>query len=87
MNVNWQRKRNQDFTNVRLSEMLNTKIKCTHVYKLVDTKGFKSGEIYEIKDGRLILPNGSKSNIVFETVDQINESFYAYFKEVKEEHL
>lgn len=67
--------------------MLNTKIKCIHVYSLVDTKGFKQGEIYTIDNGRLILPNGSKSNMVFETVDQINESFYAYFKEVKEEHL
>lgn len=67
--------------------MLNTKIRCIHVYSLVDTKGFKQGEIYTIKNGRLILPNGRKSNIVFETVDQINESFYAYFKEVKEEHL
>ncbi len=65
--------------------MLNTKIKCTHVYSLVDTKGFKQGEVYEVKNGRLIFPNGSKSHIVFETVEQINESFYAYFKEIEEE--
>ena len=57
--------------------MLNTKIKCTHVYSLVDTKGFKQGEVYEVKNGRLIFPN--------ETVEQINESFYAYFKEIEEE--
>lgn len=66
-------------------KMLNTKIKCTHVYSLVDTKGFKQGEVYEVKNGRLIFPNGSKSHTVFETVEQINESFYAYFKEIKEE--
>lgn len=65
--------------------MLNTKIKCTHVYSLVDTKGFKQGEVYIVDNGRVILPNGSKSHTVFETVEQINESFYAYFKEIKED--
>lgn len=65
--------------------MLNTKIKCTHVYALIDTKGFKTGEIYEIRNGRLILPNGGKSHTVFEDVEQVNESFYAYFKEIKED--
>ena len=65
--------------------MMNTKIKCTHVYFLLDTRGFKQGEIYEVKDGRLILPNGSKSHMVFDCIEQINEAFYAYFKEVKED--
>lgn len=65
--------------------MLNTKIKCTHVYALVDTKGFEQGEIYEVKDGRLILPNGGKSHTVFDCIEQINEAFYAYFKEIKED--
>lgn len=65
--------------------MLNAKIKCTHVYGLIDSKGFKQGEIYEVKKGRLILPNGSKSYSVFDSVEQINESFYACFKEIKEE--
>ena len=77
-------KKGQDFTE-RGVQVLNTKIKCTHVYSLVDTKGFEQGEIYTIKNGRLILPNGRKSNTIFESIDQINESFYAYFKEIKEE--
>ena len=65
--------------------MLNAKIKCTHVYSLIDPKGFKQGEIYEVKNGRLIFPNGSKSHTKFETIEHINESFYACFKEIKEE--
>lgn len=66
--------------------MLNTKIKCTHVYALVDTKGFKQGDVYDIIDGKLILPNGNKSHTTFECIEQINESFYAYFKEIKEDN-
>lgn len=70
--------------NVRRGVILNTKIKCTHVYFLLDTRGFKQDGVYEVKDGRLIIPNGGKSHTVFDCIEQINEAFYAYFKEIKE---
>lgn len=65
--------------------MMNTKVKCTRVYKTMDINGFEEDKVYDIVKGKLILPNGNKSNTTFESVEQLNESFYACFKEIKEE--
>lgn len=66
-------------------KILTTKIKCIQVYSLVDTKGFKQGDVYDVINGKLILPDGNESRTTFDCIEQINESFYAYFKEIKED--
>ena len=63
--------------------MLNTRIKCTYVWTAFDTRKFIKGEIYKVENGRLIFPDKSKSEKTFENIDDINQSFYAAFEEVK----
>ena len=65
---------------------MDTKIVCTQVYKTLDNHGFQEGQVYKVVKGKLIFPNGSKSHTTFNCIEQINESFYAVFKEVEEVH-
>lgn len=66
--------------------MLDTNIRCKQVWKQLDTKGFKENIIYSVDKGRLILPDGSKSETQFESIDDINESYYAVFEEETNEN-
>ena len=61
----------------------NTKVKCVEVLG-IDRTGFEVGEIYEVIDSKLILPDGSKTYGDYNDIDTINENFYATFEEVKE---
>ena len=63
--------------------MWNTKVKCKKVYKNLDVHNFKVGDYYEVINGRLILPNGEESYRVYDTIEQLNECFYAVFEEVE----
>lgn len=49
-----------------------------------DTHNFQEGKVYEVKNGRLIDGHGRKSCNTYDNVYDINDSFYARFKEVKE---
>lgn len=60
----------------------NTKVICTEVFKHLDNKGFKEGQTYEIKNGRLMLPDGTEGYTILEGIDDLNELYYAVFKEV-----
>lgn len=60
----------------------NTKVICTEVFKHLDNKGFKEGQTYEIKNGRLILPDGTEGYTILEGIDDLNGLYYAVFKEV-----
>ena len=59
----------------------NALITCTWVSP-IDTHNFKEGKIYEVKDGKLIDGNGRKSYAIYKDIRDINDSFYAEFKEV-----
>lgn len=50
----------------------------------LDTKGFVEGNTYDVINGKIILPDGSESNGTYDTIEHINECFYAVFKEVKD---
>ena len=63
--------------------MWNTKIKCKKVYKNLDVHNFEVGDDYEVINGRLILPNGEESCRVYDTIEHLNECFYAVFEEVE----
>lgn len=63
--------------------MWTAKVKCIDVLKL-DNQGFEAGKIYDIIDGKFILPDGSKSYGDYLDIQTINENFYATFEEVKE---
>ena len=63
--------------------MWNAKVKCIDVLS-IDRTGFKVGEIYEVIDNKLILPDGSKTYGDYNDIETINENFYATFEEVKE---
>lgn len=66
---------------------MNTKIKCVYVHKIFDDRGFEQGQIYNVVNGKLIFPDGKESYTTFTSVEQINETFYAYFQEIKEEDI
>ena len=61
-----------------LNNAWNTLLKCTWV-ACFDTHNFQEG-----KNGRLIDGHGRKSCNTYDNVYDINDSFYARFKEVKE---
>lgn len=63
---------------------MNGKIRCIKVWCKIDTKGFVEGNVYDVINGKIILPDGSESDGIYENIDQINECFYALFKEVNE---
>lgn len=62
--------------------MWNAKVKCVDVLS-IDRMGFKVGEIYEVIDSKLILPDGSKTYGDYNDIETINENFYAAFEEVE----
>ena len=64
---------------------LNGKIRCVKVWDNLDSNGFVEGNTYDIINGKLILPNGSKSINTYYNIEHINECFYAIFEEVKNE--
>lgn len=66
--------------------MLDTKLRCKHVWKNLDKKGFKEGIIYSVDKGKIILPDGSRSETQFESIDDINENYYAVFEEETDEN-
>lgn len=68
-----------------MMKKLNSKICCIKVWNNLDSNGFVEGNTYDVINGKLILPDGSKSINTYYTVEHINECFYAVFKEVKDE--
>ncbi len=64
--------------------MWNAKVRCKQVWCKLDTRGFKIGKTYDVKNGKLIFPNGKKSKCTYDCIEKLNESFYAVFEEVKE---
>ena len=65
-------------------DLLNTKIKCKRVWCKLDNHGFREGSIYDVINGKVILPDGSESNGTYDSVEKINDCFYAIFEEVTE---
>ena len=63
--------------------MWNSKVKCKKVYENLDVHSFEVGDYYEVINGRLILPNREESYRVYDTIEQLNECFYAVFEEVE----
>lgn len=57
---------------------------CTNVYKSLDKRNFKISQIYKICDGHIIDGNNNKSYGTYKSIEEIKDSFYADFKEVKE---
>ena len=62
--------------------MWNAKVKCKKVWSTIDTRGFEVDKIYNVVNGKLILPNGEESCLDFDCIEKLNESFYATFEEV-----
>lgn len=65
-------------------ENWNAKVKCINVLCHLDSRGFERDKVYEVKNGRLIFPNGEKSQRIYNSADELNGSFYAVFTEVSE---
>lgn len=68
----------------------NTLVKCVRTYPNIDKHcehihNFQEGHIYEIKNGYLIDGKGHKSIKQYNDIETLNDSFYAIFKEVKDE--
>lgn len=68
--------------------MWNATLLCTKVYSsLYDSqneRNFIEGNLYEVREGKLIDGNGNQSHGTYEDLKQIRESFYADFKEVEQ---
>lgn len=60
----------------------NALIKCDWVSS-IDTHNFQINKIYEVKNGKLIDGHGRASYSTYSCIEEINESFYAHFREVK----
>ena len=63
--------------------MWNAKVRCKRIWDKLDIRGFAKGEIYKVKDGKLIFPNGIESNGTYDSIEKLNECFYAVFEEVE----
>lgn len=62
--------------------MYNAKVKCTSV-SVLDDRGFTVDKEYQVKDGHFIFENGDRTTITFDNIKDLNECFYATFKEVE----
>ena len=62
--------------------MYNAKVKCTSV-SVLDNRGFTVDKEYQVKDGHFIFENGDRTTITFDSLKDLNECFYATFKEVE----
>ena len=63
--------------------MWNSKVKCKKVYQILDNHKFVVGNIYNVINGKLILPNGNESYGSYDCIEKLNEGFYAIFEEVE----
>lgn len=64
--------------------MWNAKVKCIDVWSNLDRRGFEVDKIYHVSNGKLIFPDGTQTHSTYSSIEELNESFYAVFKEVKE---
>ena len=62
--------------------MYNAKVKCTSV-SVLDNRGFTENKEYQVKDGQFIFDNSDRTTITFDSLKDLNECFYATFKEVE----
>lgn len=60
--------------------MWNTMIKCVDTYQNLECYNFVPGNLYEVKSGHLIDGSGIASQSTYESIGEINESFFSRFE-------
>lgn len=61
---------------------MNGKIRYVKAWKMLDNKRFIEGNIYDVINGKIILPDRSESNGTYNTIEHINECFILCLRRV-----